>query len=211
VQPVKKTVLFIAFLTCLTGCSGLSKLDFWTLYDRAGWQLPDQVIESLNINLGDHVADIGAGGGYFTFLLAEAVGPTGRVYAVDVDMDITEELEYLVSENGAFNVVVILAELEDPLLPDGTIDLVFLCNTYHHIIGRRVDYFSNLRADLKSEGRVAIIDMKDDVTGILSLFTTEGHWTPRQLLFTEMEQAGYRHQSGFDFLPVQNFEIFSAN
>ena len=113
-QPVKKAVLFIAFLTCLTGCSGLSKLDFWTLYDRAGWQLPEQVIESLNINLGDHVVDIGAGGGYFTFLLAEAVGPTGRVYAVDVDMDITEELEYLVSENGAFNVEVILAEWKTP-------------------------------------------------------------------------------------------------
>ena len=207
---MKKTILVIAFFTCLTGCSGLSKLDFWTLYERAGWQLPDQVIESLNIELGDHVADIGAGGGYFTFLLAQAVGPTGRVYAVDVEMDITAELEYLVNENSSFNVVVILGEFEDPLLPDGTIDLVFLCNTYHHIESR-VDYFSNLKADLKSEGRVAIIDMKDDLTGILSLFATAGHWTPRQLLFTEMERAGYRHQSGFDFLPVQNFEIFSVN
>ena len=185
-------------------------MDYWNLYQRAGWQLPDKVIESLKIQPGDHVADIGAGGGYFTFLLTDAVGPTGKVYAVDVEQEITEQLADRVAEENRFNVVVILGEFKDPLLPDETIDLVFLCNTYHHI-ENRVDYFSSLKTDLKSDGRVAIIDMKDDLTGILRLFATAPHWTPKQLLLSEMEQAGYHHQSGFDFLPAQNFEVFSVN
>ncbi len=185
-------------------------MDYWNLYQRAGWQLPEKAIESLKIQPGDHVADIGAGGGYFTFLLTDAVGPTGKVYAVDVEQEIIEQLADRVAEENRFNVVVILGQFEDPLLPNETIDLVFLCNTYHHI-ENRVDYFSSLKTDLTSDGRVAIIDMKDDLTGILRLFATAPHWTSKQLLLSEMEQAGYHHQSGFDFLPVQNFEVFSVN
>ncbi len=208
---LKKAILLISFYTlALSGCSGLSKVDYWNLYHRAGWQLPEKTIESLNIQPGDHVADIGAGGGYFTFLLTDAVGPTGKIYAVDVEQEIIEQLADRIAEETRFNVVVILGEFEDPLLPNGTIDLVFLCNTYHHI-ENRVDYFSSLKTDLKSDGRVAIIDMKDDLTGILRLFATAPHWTSKQLLLSEMEQAGYHHQSGFDFLPVQNFEVFSVN
>ena len=71
-------------------------------------------------------------------------------------------------------------------------------------------YFSSLKADLKPEGRVALIDVKDDLTGIFRLFATADHWTPRQLLISEMEEAGYRHEGSFDFLPVQNFELFSV-
>ena len=127
-----------------------------------------------------------------------------------LEQEITEQLADRVAEENHFNVVVILGEFEDPLLPDETIDLVFLCNTYHHI-ENRVDYFSDLKTDLKSDGRVVVIDMKDDLTGILRLFATAPHWTPKQLLLNEMEQAGYRHQSGFDFLPVQNFEVFAVN
>ena len=203
-------VLICSIILALSGCSGLSKVDYWNLHHRAGWQLPDKVIESLDLQPGYHVADIGAGGGYFTFILTDAVGPTGKVYAVDVEQEITEQLADRVAEENHFNVVVILGEFEDPLLPDETIDLVFLCNTYHHI-ENRADYFSDLKTDLKSDGRVVVIDMKDDLTGILRLFATAPHWTPEQLLLNEMEQAGYRHQSGFDFLPVQNFEVFAVN
>ncbi len=208
---MKKTILLICFCTlALSGCSGLSKLDYFKLYQRAGWQLPDQVIQSLNIQPGDHVADIGAGEGYFTFNLADAVGSSGRVYAVDVEVGITIDLGAQAREYNYPNVTVILGELEDPLLPDGTVDLVFLCNTYHHI-EERVGYFSRLKADLKPQGRVAVVDIKDDLAGMLRLFVTADHWTSKELLISEMEAAGYRHEGSFDFLPSQNFEMFSVN
>lgn len=205
---MKKTVLVVSLLT--TGCSGLSKLDYGNLYHRAGWQLPNKVIIALDIEPGDRVADIGAGGGYFTFRLAEVVGQEGLVYAVDVDQEVTEDLREKASRDNYENVVVILGEFDNPLLPDGTIDLVFLCNTYHHI-DKRVDYFAKLKVDLTSQGRLAVVDMKDDLSGLLRLFTTSEHWTPRQLMLDEMAKAGYHHAGSFEFLPLQNLEIFSPN
>jgi ubiquinone/menaquinone biosynthesis C-methylase UbiE len=191
----------------LLACSGLSKLDYARIYSRAGWQHPDRVIESLEIRAGDHVADIGAGEGYFLPYLADAVGPEGKVYAVEVDPEKVEALEAMVREGGHHNVVVVLGELDDPLLPDQGVDLVFLCNTYHHIEDRPA-YFSRLRSDLRTESRLAIIDVRDDLSGILRLFVTEGHWTPLDLLYEELEKAGYRRSLSFDFLPTQNFEVF---
>jgi predicted methyltransferase len=200
--------LLLPFLVLpLLACSGLSKLDYTRIASRAGWQHPDRVIESLEIQAGDQVADIGAGDGYFVPYLAEAVGPEGTVYAVEVDSEKVEALEALVREGGHRNVVVVSGEFEDPLLPDEGVDLVFLCNTYHHIEGRPA-YFSRLRSDLRKPSRLAIIDMKDDLSGILRLFATKGHWTPLDSLHSELEQAGYRHAASFDFLPVQNFEVF---
>jgi ubiquinone/menaquinone biosynthesis C-methylase UbiE len=201
-----------AFTACivigLSGCARLDRVDYTKGPTRAAWQHPDRVIESLQIEPGDVVADIGAGKGYFTFRLAKAVGPEGRVYAVEVDDDLTAQLESEAQERGYENVVVVRGEFADPLLPDGTIEIVFLCNTYHHIDDRAA-YFSGVRGDLAPGGRVAVIDMKDDLKGILRLFATKDHWTPRALLEDEMREAGYRNAASFDYLPTQNFVVFS--
>ena len=186
----------------------LSKLDYARIPTRASWQLPARVIEALDIDKGDRLADIGAGEGYFTLRLADAVGVTGRVYAVEVDEHIADNLERWVQGHDADNVDVVLGEFDDPRLPDHGVDLVFLCNTYHHI-ERRTDYFARLRADLRPGGRVAVIDMRADLTGIARLFATSGHWMDRADLLGEMELAGYRHLRSFDFLPVQVFEVFA--
>jgi SAM-dependent methyltransferase len=200
-------ILTVAALMA-AGCSGMSKLDYGKLHSRAGWQLPEQVIESLKIEEGAHVADLGAGDGYFVFRLADAVGPRGRVYAVDVDEEIVEKLRARVAEEGYSNVEVILGEFGDPKLPDARIDLVFLCNTYHHI-DDRPDYFARLKMDLGPGGRVAVIDMRSDLSGFLSLFTDEGHDTPLDELDAEMNEAGYHRSEAFDFLPIQNFQVFA--
>lgn len=188
--------------------SELSKLDYMTIPGRATWQLPARVVAALELEKGDRVADVGSGGGYFTFLLADAVGPTGRVFAVDVDELEVQKLENRVQLEEVGNIDVVLGELDDPRLPDRGIDLVFLCNTYHHIESRDA-YFSRLRADLRPGGRVAIVDMRDDLGGIAGLLSHEGHSTPREDLHDEMELAGYRLVARHDFLPVQLFEVFA--
>ena len=115
------------------------------------------MIALLGIGPGDRVADLGAGGGYFTFRLAEAVGESGRVYAVDVDDDMVDYLTQQARERGAANVAVVRGEFEDPKLPDGEIDLLFTCNTYHHIADRSA-YFRRVLVDLAPSGRVAIVE-----------------------------------------------------
>ncbi len=69
---------------CLVACNGVDKIDYSQLPRRASWQHPEKVIRSLDIKPGDHVADIGAGEGCFLPYLANAVGPGGRIYLVDV-------------------------------------------------------------------------------------------------------------------------------
>ncbi len=183
----------------------LGKLDYKRLPTRASWQLPDRVIEALDLRSGAQVADLGAGDGYFTFTLADAVGAGGRVYAVDVDADVTEGLDASVASRGYDNVEVVLAEYDDPRLPDGEIDLVFLCNVYHHI-DDRATYFSDLRRDLASGARVVIIDIGGAAP--LRWLSPPGHSTDLDTLVDEMAAAGYDVAASFDFLPLQNFVVF---
>src|SRR5574341_1008495 len=75
----------LAVLMALTGgCTDLKRFSYEG-FGRDGWQRPEEVLRAVGVRPGDHVADLGSGGGYFTFRLAKAVGPTGKVYAVDVD------------------------------------------------------------------------------------------------------------------------------
>lgn len=191
---MRNRCLLIIVALCLSGC-------------RASWQKPDRVVESLCLKPGDNVADIGAGDGYFMFLLADAVGPKGKVYAVEVTDAKVNKLKRTVVRRGYANVFVILGQFDDPLLPDEDIDLAFLCNTYHHI-DNRPTYFSRLKADLRQHGRVAIVDLRGDLSGIPGLFVSPAHRTPIKQLLEEMAEAGYASVSSFDYLPIQDFEIF---
>lgn len=191
----------------LCGCQSLSRVDYLHLFSREGWQRPADVIEALGLKAGDRVADIGAGDGYFTFRFAEAVGPSGRVYAVEVDPERIASLRESARERGHANVVVVAAELDDPLLPDGEIDLGFVCNAYHHIDGQ-VAYFDRLRRDLATGGRLAILEVGD--RALVKLVVPSGHFTPRERLLGEMAEARYRRVASHDFLPLQSFEVFAA-
>lgn len=201
-------VLAMLATLAVTGCSTATRIDWTSIFSRQGWQRTDEVVRRLELRPGDHVADIGAGDGYFSFFLADAVGPEGRVYAVDVDPDAVRQVEERAREGGYANVVAVLAKPEDPLLPDRSIDLAFLCNAYHHI-DDRVPYFERLHADLGPGGRVAVIDVKE---GFLpELVTPKGHGTPVQQLRSEMAAARYANVASHDFLPMQSFEIFAPN
>jgi ubiquinone/menaquinone biosynthesis C-methylase UbiE len=172
-------------------------------FGRDGWQDPERVVTSLEIESGDRVADLGAGGGYFTYRLADAVGETGHVYAVDVDPGMTEYLEERTREEGRTNVGVVLGRYEDPLLAERSVDLLFTCNTYHHIQDR-VAYFDNVRRYLRPGGRVAIVEYEDK-GWLQKIFS---HNTPKETIREEMKAAGYRLDQEHDFLPRQSFLVF---
>ena len=187
----------------LVGCGAWKRFQYEG-FDRDDWQLPQRVLSALELRPGDRVADIGAGGGYFSFRFAEAVGPEGRVYAVDVDDDMLAYLEERVAEEGHENVEVVRGAFEDPLLPDGQIDLVFLSNTYHHIQDRPT-YFHGVRRDLSPGGRVAILELDDRSW----LPRTIGHFSEPDAVAREMEEAGYRRVADHAFLDRQSFQVFA--
>ncbi len=154
------------------------------------------MIALLGIRAGDRVADLGAGGGYFTFRLADAVGAEGRVYAVDVDEDMIRYLRRRAAKQGYANVEVVHAGPDAPGLPEGEIDLLFTCNTYHHLADR-VRYFEAVLDALEPAGRVAIVERDGGK-----------HATPRQVILDEMRRAGYRLEADHAILEEQSFLVF---
>ena len=158
----------------------------------------------LALQPGDHVADLGSGSGYFTFWLADAVGPTGKVYAIDIDKDMNADLGQRVQDKGYTNIEVVLAQPTDPGLQDKKVNLIFSSNTYHHFKDRP-SYFGNIRKYLHPQGRIAIIDFNGE-SWFVSLI---GHYTPSDVIQKEFQEAGYTLEKEFDFLPDQVFLIFS--
>jgi arsenite methyltransferase len=199
-----KILTFVVATVLLAGCAQLKQCAYEGV-NRDDWQQPQRVIAALNLRPGDQVADLGSGGGYFTFRLAEAVGPAGKVYAVDIDPDMVDLIAKRAKQETASNIDPILAKSDDPLLPKTGVDLIFTSNTYHHI-DNRIAYLSKLREYLRPGGRIAIIDF-DRRAWFEGLFR---HYTPSEFIKREMEQAGYSLQDEVDFLDRQSFLIFTV-
>lgn len=201
-----KRCVFLACVSLLLGCSGVSKLD-WSTLGRDSWQRPADVVDALGLGKGDRVADLGAGEGYFVEHLSVAVGTEGTVYAVDVDDELVAGLSRRFPPEET-NVEAVRGAFEDPNLPDGAIDVVLIVNTYHHIEDRP-GYFRRLQQDLSPGGRVAVIEPNEDLGGILSLALDEAHTSSAPDVEREMQEAGYVLYGRHDFLPVQIFRVFS--
>jgi ubiquinone/menaquinone biosynthesis C-methylase UbiE len=123
----------------------------------------------------------------------------GRVYAVDVDPDMLGYLRDRVRAEKRENIEVIEAASFDPRLPESGVDLIFLCNTYHHLSDRSA-YFDALRARLRPAGRVAIVE-----------YRSGNHGTSADVIRAELEAAGYRLVQEETFLEEQSFLIFTPS
>lgn len=171
-------------------------------------QKPAEVLAALALKPGMAIADLGAGSGYFTRRFVEAVTEEGKVYAIDIEPDMLEyvknSLEHL---HVPFTAEFILARPDDPKLPTQSVDLIFLCNTYHHL-DDRAGYFSRVKAALKPGGRVAIIDYYHDARSGDVGFPRQ-YLVPRETVIQEMEKAGYRLLREHTFLPRQYFLEFA--
>jgi arsenite methyltransferase len=199
----RRLELLALALLILASCAALKQCAYEGI-GRDQWQQPERVIQSLEIKPGDRVVDLGSGGGYFTFRLAKAVGSSGKVYAVDIDRDMTDLVAKQAKKEPAENVEVILGKPDDPLLPEDGVDLIFTVDTYHHF-ENRVNYFAKLRKVLRPNGRIAIIDF-DRRAWFEGLWR---HYTPSEFIKREMEAAGFSLQREFDFLDRQSFLIFA--
>ena len=132
--------------------------------DRDAWQRPDQIMDALQIGENSVVADLGAGGGWFTVRLAHRVGPNGRVYAEDIQPEMIEVIKRRMQREGRKNVVTQRGTADDPKLPAGTLDAVLIVDAYHEI-EHPIALLKNVRVSLKPSGLVGIINFKKDGGG----------------------------------------------
>ncbi|MFH1432565.1 MAG: methyltransferase domain-containing protein [archaeon] len=166
---------------------------------------PDDVIKALSLKQGQNIADIGAGGGYFSLRFAEIVGVKGKVYAIDINQDFLEFIKNSAAEKGLDNLEIAFAKDGKIDLPKKRIDLIFFRNMTHHM-ENRAEYFRQLNQFLAPHGRIAIIEYKKE-----SSFTFHGifrHYIAKETLMQEMEDAGYVPERELDFLPEQHFVIY---
>jgi ubiquinone/menaquinone biosynthesis C-methylase UbiE len=171
-------------------------------------QKPAEVVDALDLKPGMHVADLGAGSGYFTRRFVEAVTETGKVYVIDVEPQALKYVEEsLVHMRRPFEAEFILAVPNDPKIPAESVDLIFVCNTYHHLEDRTA-YFRNVKTSLTPGGRIAIVDFyHDERSGELGF--PKRHLVPREKVVEEMTAAGYRIAKEHTFLPRQYFIEFT--
>ena len=171
---------------------------------RDAWQMPDRVIEALQLRPGQRVADLGAGTGYFSVRLARS-SAAPKVYALDIEPSMVEYVRHRAMQEGLSNVVAMLAARDRSNLPE-PVDLVLIVDTYHHLPDR-VAYFTALRDLLRPTGRIAIVDFRK---GAPSGPPEEFRLTPAEIS-DEMGKAGFRLEAQHDFLPRQIFLVYRAD
>jgi len=132
--------------------------------DREAWQKSDAIMDALGIADGSSVADLGAGGGWFTVRLARRVGPRGRVYAEDVQKEMIESMNRRITREGLHNVTIVLGTEENPGLPLKSVDAVLVVNSYAEVL-KGVEWLRNVRSALKPNGRIGIVDFRKDGWG----------------------------------------------
>ena len=177
--------------------------------EREGFQKPERVMSALALEPGERVADVGAGSGYFTLRVAEAVLPGGRVLALDIRQEMLDHIAERVEKAGLKNVDFGLVEATNPALPKEGIDTILMVDVYHYIKDKAA-YAKTLREGLAPGGRVVVIDYTPKSM-------EERPWGPpprqqmaREELDAAMAEAGLFPARVHDFLPEQYFVEYEA-
>jgi predicted methyltransferase len=124
---------------------------------RDTWQKPDDVLRLLSVQRGQRVADVGAGTGYFLAPLCDAVGPRGRVLALDAEPNMVKHLAQRIASEQRANAEARQVTEGDPGLPEGSVDRILVVNTWHHL-EERLAYAAKLARALAPGGVLGIVD-----------------------------------------------------
>jgi SAM-dependent methyltransferase len=163
------------------------------------------LLEALEIRPGQKVCDMGCGNGFYTLALARLVGPTGLVYAVDIQPEMLRLLRARLTEERVKNVRPLLGTASDPRLPSESCDLV-LCVDVYHEFSHPAEMLARMHDSLRDGGRLVLAEFRgeDPAVPIKPL-----HKMTKAQVRAELEPAGFRLVREFDRLPWQHMLFFS--
>ena len=183
---------------------GMGGADWLVRPERIAEEAPDKALDAIALKKGDVVADIGAGVGYFSWRMAERVGPAGKVYANDIQPRMIDQLRKNVAARGLTNVEPVLGAEDDPKLPAGAIDMALLVDVYHEF-SQPQKMLAKIRASLKPSGRLILLEYrKEDPSVPIRL----EHKMTVQEVRAEIEPEGFRFETSLETLPRQHLLIF---
>lgn len=171
--------------------------------NRNSDERPEMAIAALNLQATDVVADIGAGTGYFSFRIASRL-PQGKVFAVDVQPEMLEAIEFLKTENQIANVESVLGTQTDPKLPKSSIDLALMVDAYHEFAYPR-EMMEGIIKALKPGGRVVLLEYRRENP----LIPIKGlHKMTQKQAKKEMKAVGLEWLETQEILPSQHLMVF---
>lgn len=175
-------------------------------FERGGREVFDkrfEIVSAVGIKPGMVVADIGAGTGLFTRLFAPEVGAQGRVYAVDISKTFIDNILKNARQRGLKNVSGIINEATDVMLPLASVDIAFVCDTYHHFEFPK-QMLASIHRGLKPNGVLIIVDF-ERTAGKSSAWVMEHVRIDKETVIQEIESAGFRL---VDDLPLMQTNFF---
>jgi len=175
--------------------------------EREEEEAPSKAIALLQLRPGDVVADVGAGSGYMTVRLARAVGPTGRVLAVDIQPEMIARLNERVHAERLNNVTAILGGADDPKLPAGSVDLELMVDVYHELAAPQ-RMLQHLRSALTPGGRLVLLEYRKEDP---SIPIREEHKMSVADAKAEIEPEGFTLLEVKEDLPRQHILIFKKS
>lgn len=158
--------------------------------ERDAWQRPAEVMDALGLVAGMRVADVGSGDGYFTFHLAARVGPTGKVYAVEIDDSELKKIRRRAKADGLGQIETVLGARDDPRLGPDSVDVALIVNAYHEMRDYDAMLAGVFRA-LRPGGLLAIIEAEDE-PGKSRESYHDRHRMPAEVVREDAARAGMR-------------------
>lgn len=183
-----------------------------SVFERPGREVYDKrhtIVESLDLIPGMVVADIGAGTGFYTHLFAEAVGDSGKVYAVDISENFIENILRIAKKQGLKNIEGIISTPTSAGLAPTSIDLAFICDTYHHFEYPQT-MLASIHKSLRPGGKLVIIDFRKQ-PGVSSGWVMSHVRANEVTVIKEVEAAGFRLVAQQDLLLSNYFLTFVKN
>jgi ubiquinone/menaquinone biosynthesis C-methylase UbiE len=172
---------------------------------REVYQWREQIVAACRTRPGMVVADIGAGTGLYTRLFARTVGERGQVLAVDIAPKFLEHIQKTARESGLKNVTPVLCNEDQVDLPPASVDLAFICDTYHHF---EFPYrtLTSLHRAIKPGGRLVIVDFKR-IEGVSSEWTLSHVRAGQETVEKEIASAGFKKTGEVKDLLKDNYVI----
>lgn len=171
--------------------------------ERESEEAPTKAIEALALKPGMVVADIGAGSGYYASRMAKKVGPTGRVFATDIQPGMIELLNRRISMEGLTNITTVLGGMDDPKLPARSIDLAIMVDVYHELQQPQL-FLQRLKETFKPDGRLVLVEFRKEDPKVPIL---EVHKMSVAEVKQELEAEGYVLDRVIDVLPWQHIIV----
>ncbi len=182
---------------------GVEGADWLDRPEREREEAPSKAIAALGLKKGDVVADVGAGSGYYTVRLAEAVGPTGRVVATDLQPGMLAIIKARLARETIGNVELVQGRADDPVLPAKTFDLLLMVDVYHELASPQV-FVRKLKEALKGDGRLVLIEFRREDPRVP---IREEHKMSVSQVREELGADGFRIERVIDVLPWQHIIV----